>query len=180
VEAQGQAIKRAIGKLVAAARAITILLLVVGSSACAAYWGDPLPERVDLVVFQAGDDIRFDWPTDFTPEQREAAVILGELTVAPATSENRPASLCIGYGQGAFWDAKGDSRRFKDSPVFHLPLQYGQTIANTVVSVPAKRLTAGRYRLCAGVAAIKDHFNGSNFTTLFAEFEIDGNLRLVR
>jgi hypothetical protein len=163
-----------LGVIAAAVRAITISALSMCCSACI---GDPVPERIDIVVSQAGDEISFDLPPDIPLQQRQSDVSLVELSVGRVSPENRPGFSC-NIHQDVFWDIKADARRI--SPVLRFPLRYGETIPNAVAPVPAKKLTAGRYQFCADATLPNQRFNILGFTVLFAEFEIDRDLRLVR
>jgi hypothetical protein len=160
-----------------AVRFAVIVACCIHCSGCT-YWGDPPPERIDLVVTQSsGGEISFDLPPDIPLSERESAAVLGGLSLTRASQVNGPSHFCL-HEQEVFWAVQADAR-LKESAVIHWPFRYGDAIPRVVVTVSAKKLTPGRYRLCADVSLPKHHYNGAAFTTLIGEFEIDRDPRTV-
>jgi hypothetical protein len=133
-------------------------------------FGDRLPERITAVVSQPGDDIIFDLPASKKPP------ITGLIEI----SVSRAPDLKDVAEREVFWHLRMDYRVFKDNPIIRWPMRYGETVANTALLVPAKKLRTGRYRFYADVSFANSDRSIQNdpAKVLLLEFLIDDQLRL--
>lgn len=144
------------------------LLIALFCAGCV-FWGDPVPETIQVVVSNPSNDIVFS-PPSRVPSQTE----LDELVVW-RESDASSTGLCQG-GRVAriVWHVRTDMRVFKTPALVSWPLQYGTRVANSVQLVPPEHLQPGHYAFCADVRLVPYGLGMSNSKTLVAKFSVEG------
>ena len=168
--------RRRLAAFIAARKPVSaaIPLILVGALFCSGCTLLPHPYGfITPVVAQAGDEIVFDIPADRRPAQTQFREVLvtrfGDATASP----KRTAA-------GAFWAMQMNIYQFKVEPVVDWPIRYGRPIANTVTTVPARKLVPGRYRFSGSVEFVGpdiERFGG--YKILIVEFSIGTDQRLA-